>query len=107
MDENKTEHECDCDNDCGDDCGCHEELEMMHLALDDDTEIDCYVLGIFEVKDREYIALVPEDSEDLLLYRYSENEEGIELDNIEDDDEYEAVSDTFDEIFSEEFEEEE
>lgn len=114
MDENKTNHECECGDDktdhecgCGDDCGCNEEMEIMHLSLDDGTDIDCYVLGVFDVNDKEYIALVPEDSEDVLLYRYSETEEGVELDNIEDDAEYEEVGKVFDEIFEEEFEDEE
>lgn len=106
MDENKTNEEHDCD--CGSDCGCEEEFEMMHLILDDDQEVDCYVLGIFDVKDREYIALVPEETEDVLIYRYAENDEdGVELDNIEDDDEYEEVGKVFDELFAEELEEEE
>lgn len=105
MDENKTNEEHDCD--CGSGCGCEEEVEMMHLILDDDKEVDCYVLGIFDVKEKEYIALVPEDSEDVLIYRYTETEdEGIELDNIEDDDEYEEVGKKFDELFAEELEEE-
>lgn len=104
MDENKTNEEHDCD--CGSGCGCEEEVEMMHLILDDDKEVDCYVLGIFDVKEKEYIALVPEDSEDVLIYRYTETEdEGIELDNIEDDDEYEEVGKKFDELFAEELEE--
>ena len=86
-------------------CGCEEELSIMHLVLDDDTELDCHVLGIFEVKDKEYIALVPQDEEEVLLYEYKETEDGVELDNIEDD-EYELVAQTFDEIFEEGFEDE-
>lgn len=114
MEENKTneehEHDCGCDEEhgCGDDCGCNEEHEdMMHLILDDDTEVDCYVLGVFDVEEREYIALVPEDSEDVLIYRYEENEEGPILDSIEEDDEYEKVGKVFDELFSEMIEEQE
>lgn len=112
MDENKTNHECECgedktDHECGCGCGCDEEVEMMHLVLDDDTEVDCYVIGVFDVKDQEYIALLPEDTEDVLIYRYSESDEGPELDNIEDDEEYEEVGKVFDEIFAEEFEDEE
>ncbi len=104
MDENKTNHDCD----CGDDCGCEEEFEMMHLILDDDKEVDCYVLGVFDVKDIEYIALVPEDSDDVLIYKYTETEEdGVQLDNIEDDNEYEEVGKVFDELFAEELEKEE
>lgn len=109
MEENKTNHEHGCGDNCGcgDDCGCEEEYDMMHLILDDDTEVDCYVLGIFDVGESEYIALVPEDSEDVLIYKYEDGEDGPILDSIEDDGEYEEVGKVFDELFSEMIEEQE
>ena len=90
-----------------------EEQEMtVTLALDDDTELECVVLTIFEAGEREYIALLPmegADSEEgeVYLYRYSETESGDPvLDNIEDDDEYEIVADAFDELLdSQEYDE--
>ena len=82
-----------------------EEQELtVTLTLDDDTEVECVVLTIFNAGEREYIALLPvegADSEEgeVYLYRYSETEDGEPaLDNIEDDDEYEAVADAFDEL---------
>lgn len=73
------------------------------LTLDDDTELECVVITIFEVGGRDYIALLPTEGEDadtgeVYLYRYSEADGQPELDNIEDDDEYEIVSDAFDEF---------
>lgn len=90
-----------------------EEQEMtVTLTLDDDTEVECVVLSIFNAGEREYIALLPmegADSEEgeVYLYRYSETEEGEPtLDNIEDDDEYEIVADAFDELLdSQEYDE--
>ena len=90
-----------------------EEQEMtVTLTLDDDTELVCVVLTIFEAGEREYIALLPmegADSEEgeVYLYRYSETESGDPvLDNIEDDDEYEIVADAFDELLdSQEYDE--
>ena len=83
----------------------NEEEEMtVTLTLDDDTEVECFVLTIFTAGERDYIALLPmegEDSEEgeVYLYRYSETEDGTPvLDNIEDDDEYEIVADAFDEM---------
>ena len=83
----------------------NEEEEMtVTLTLDDDTEVECVVLTIFNAGEREYIALLPvegADSEEgeVYLYRYSETEDGEPtLDNIEDDDEYEVVADAFDEL---------
>lgn len=84
-----------------------EEEMTVTLSLDDGSEIQCAVLTIFEVKERDYIALLPVDEADseeseVYLYRYSETEDGEpSLENIEDDDEYEAVADFFDELLDE------
>lgn len=98
---------------CG--CGCghdhddhvHEEMEMetLTLTLDDDTEMECGILGVFAVDgiaDKEYIALLPLEDETFLLYEYKENEDGIELLNIESDDDFEKVSNTFYDLFDDE-----
>lgn len=79
------------------------------LTLDDDSEVECRILTIFDLDDKDYIALLPldEDGEDneegeVFIYRYSEDKEGNpELENIEDEDEYEAVADRFDELLDE------
>ena len=82
-----------------------EEQEMtVTLTLDDDTQVECVVLTVFNAGEHEYIALLPmegADSEEgeVYLYRYSETEDGTpNLDNIEDDDEYEIVAEAFDEL---------
>ena len=83
-----------------------EEQEEMTvtLTLEDDTELECIVLTIFQAGDRDYIALLPMEGQEaeegeVFLYRYSETEDGTPvLDNIEDDDEYEIVADAFDEM---------
>ena len=97
------------DHDCN--CGCNEEVTVT-LTLDNDEELECAVLTIYEVDGKEYIALLPindEENEDgeVFLYRYIETEDGEPtLENIEDDDEYEAAADAFDEWLDEqEFEE--
>ncbi|WIV13930.1 DUF1292 domain-containing protein [Proteiniborus sp. MB09-C3] len=74
-------------------------MEIMTLTLDDGTDMECQVLGVFGVEDEEYIALLPLDDENVLLYKYGETEEGIELENIEDDSEYELVVEAFYELF--------
>lgn len=86
----------------------NEELEQeemtVTLTLDDGTELECVVLTIFDAGEREYIALLPVEGEEaeegeVYLYRYSEDKDGNpNLDNIEDDDEYEIVSDAFDQL---------
>lgn len=80
------------------------------LTLEDDSETECSILMIFELEDQDYIALLPldEDGEpneegEVFIFRYFEDEDGTPgLENIEDDEEYEAVSDRFDELLDEE-----
>lgn len=99
-------HECGCG--CGEHQHNHDEegYQTITLTLDDGSELVCIVIGIFASDDKKYIALVPENEEDgdeVLLYRYKElSEEEVELDVIETDEEFEKVSDTFDEIFGDE-----
>ena len=57
------------------------------------------------VGDKEYIALLPmnDDSDEVLIYRFIDNgeDQDPELENIDDDDEYDAAVDAFDEILDE------
>lgn len=85
-----------------------DEAMFVTLDLDDGTQVECEILTIFDVNGQDYIALLPlaenddEDGEEVFIYRYSEDEDGNpSLDNIEDDDEYEAVADRFDELLDE------
>lgn len=84
---------------CG--CGCeHEEgFETMFLTLDDDTEIECAILGVFDVDDKEYIALLPINEENVLLYEYKEIDGEIELGLIESDEEFDKVSEEFNSLY--------
>lgn len=94
-------HDENCDHD--------HEVPMITITLEDDTEVNCIVINIFEFRDREYIAVLPEeDSEmedEIHIFRYSEDGEYIDLDEIEDEEEFEAVSDYFSQKFEEELEE--
>lgn len=99
MSEHTHDHNCD--------CGCNEEVTVT-LTLDNDEVIECAVLTIYSVDNKEYIALLPLDDEgdneegDVFIYRYIETEDGEPtLENIEDDDEYEAAADAFDEWLDE------
>ena len=61
---------------------------QVTLSLDDGSEVECAILTIFELEEQNY--------------RYFEDEEGNpSLENIEDDEEYEAVADRFDELLDE------
>ena len=77
---------------------------FVTLDLDDGSQLECQILTIFDVDNQNYIALVPVDNdEEVLFYRYFEDEEGNpSLENIDSDDEFDAVSDRFDELLDEE-----
>ena len=80
------------------------EETTVTLTLDDDTTLESIVSNIFQAGDKESIALLPMEGEaaedgEVYLYRYSEDEDGQpNLENIEDDEEFEIVSDAFDEM---------
>ena len=82
---------------------------QVTLSLDDGSEVECAILTIFELEEQNYIALLPLDEDgneneegEVFIHRYFEDEEGNpSLENIEDDEEYEAVADRFDELLDE------
>lgn len=82
-----------------------EDEPTVILTLEDESELECAVLTIFEVEEKEYMALFPldgDDDADILLYGYKEvGEDDLELIYIEDDEEYEKVSDVFDMLLDE------
>ena len=83
------------------------EYSSVTLSLDDGTEVECAVIRTFPAGDKNYIALLPiadidEDESEVYLYRYSINSDNEPvLENIESDEEYEIVSDAFDEEYEE------
>lgn len=100
------------------DCGCNEEHEHSHiltegvvtLTLDDDEEVDCAIITTYKVNSQEYIVLLPLDENgeneegDVWIYRFMRDTTGGSnhgIDAIEDDDEYEAAADAFDEWLDE------
>ena len=79
--------------------------DEMYVQLDlEDGPVDCSIVAIFECNGKDYIALLPlnddgenEDGE-VWIYGHEEDEEGNpSLRYIDDEEEYEAASDAFDE----------
>ena len=81
----------------------NDEEATVTLELDDGTSVECAVLTIFPVGENDYIALLPlegeaADNDEVYLYRYKvEGDNEPVLENIESDEEYELVSEAFDE----------
>ena len=79
----------------------NEECDQITLTLEDGSDLVCDVISVFPVKDKNYIALLPSNEDpdaEIFLYRFIENGKEIELENIEDDEEFDMVSDAFDEL---------
>lgn len=85
-----------------------EDEEMtVEIELEDGTVVNCAVITILMVQEKDYIALLPLDDQgenadgEVWFYGYRENpddpNEEPALDYIEDDEEYERVADAFDE----------
>ncbi len=88
-----------------------DEEMTVDITLENDEVVTCAVITILEVAGKDYIVLLPldengnNDDGEVWFYGYSENpdnpNEEPELIYIEDDDEYEAVADAFDEYLDE------
>ena len=84
-----------------------DEEMTVELDLEAGTRVTCAIVTILTVNEKDYIALLPLDENgqnedgEVWFYGYSENpddpNEEPELTYIEDDEEYEAVADAFDE----------
>ena len=96
---------------CG--CGCgehahdeHNEVETITLEFDDNVEVECEIMGIFDCEGQDYIALLPTDgSDDIYIYAYKEvGDDEFEIVDIEDEELFERVVKEFDAIMEEEAE---
>lgn len=93
-----------CNGSCSE-CGDYENCSSatITLTLDNDEVVECAILTVYEAAGNDYIALLPlneqginEDGE-VYLYRYRVENGTPILENIEDDDEYDAAAEGFDE----------
>ena len=90
-----------------------EEEMTVDMELEDGTNVTCAVITILTVNEKDYIVLLPLDENgenhegEVWFYGYKEDENDPnaepELSYIDDDDEYEAAADRFDEWLDEAF----
>jgi hypothetical protein len=70
-------------------------------------EVECAIMASFPVNNKDYIALLPLskidglDDDEILLYSYTRQGEEFDLQEITDEDEFDLVADTFDEMLDE------
>ena len=76
----------------------------LTVELDEGGEATFQILKIFEVNGQDYIAVCPTDGcEDVYFYRHFEDADGNpSIGNIETDEEFEEVTDVFDQILDDE-----
>jgi len=99
--DNEKDHNCPDGCDCDHDHGHGENKPTVTLTLEDDSEVECAILGTFDVDNNEYIALVPLNSDEALIYKFAEHGDGeIELSLIDDDYEFQKASEAFYEVFA-------
>ena len=93
---NKTKAEYDTDTEYDED----DEPMYITLAFEDNTEMECEILGTFDFEGSEYIALLADDgTDDVYIYEYRElDDEEFELIDIEDDNLFQRVSDEFEKL---------
>jgi hypothetical protein len=97
---------CNCEEhdgcDCGDDC----ESNVITLDLEDGPH-DFNILSMVELKGKKFLALSEVGSMEYDIFQMTEDGDSIELSYVEDDDDFNAVADEFDKIFSSEMDDEE
>ena len=78
--------------------------ELVTLTMEDGSEVNCEIVALYPYEEEFYIALLPVNGEDagkntVYIYRYAEDENGEPvLENIENEEEYQAAADAFDEF---------
>lgn len=87
--------------------GYDDEEMTVELELEDGKTVSCAIITILTVAQKDYIVLLPLDEDgnnedgEVWFYRYAEDEDNPDaepsLSYIDNDEEYEAVADAFDE----------
>lgn len=75
--------------------------DKLTLSFEDGEELEVEVMGVFDVKGREYIALLQKEADEVYLYRYLGGENDLELGEIESDEELEEATEAFHAIMDE------
>ncbi len=83
-----------------------ENEDTIILSLED-GDVECGIVASFPLNGKDYVALLPLtpleglEEDEILLYAYTREDDNFQLIEIEDDDEFDAVADFFDELLDE------
>lgn len=94
------------DDEHGNGCDCGECEDVITLIDENGEEKDFTVIDILELDGSEYAILLPvddEDTDEAIILKFAQDNEGNEiLVDIDDDEEWEKVADTWEEMMSRE-----
>lgn len=81
-----------------------DEADIITLEFDDGEDVECEIMGIFDYDGNDYIALIPlDDSDDVYIYGYKEvDDDAFEILDITDDELFGKVVEEFDAIMASE-----
>ncbi|MGL4484810.1 MAG: DUF1292 domain-containing protein [Anaerovoracaceae bacterium] len=79
-----------------------DEQDVITLEFDDGEEVECEIMGVFDVNEKEYIALIPDDgSDDVYIYGYKEvGEDEFSLIDLDDEAEFEVAVKEFEALMA-------
>lgn len=81
------------------------EDQFLTLEWDDGSSVECEIIDDIELDGKKYVALLPIDEDQAIIFSYVEEEDGeIQLGNLEDE-EFDKVSQAFLDNYPEEEEE--
>lgn len=84
----------------------YEDFDIMTITTEDGEEVECAIIDTFAVRDRDYIAIIAlkdieDENSNVLLYELEVLEDGQPKLNVINDDVFEEVVETFEEIMKE------
>ena len=83
----------------------YSEDEVTTLEFDEGDSFECGIMGVFDLDDKQYIALEPlDESNDVYLYGYVPTDDDFELLDIPEED-FDRVAAEFDRLMDEPVEE--
>ncbi|HNV92393.1 MAG TPA: DUF1292 domain-containing protein [Candidatus Cloacimonas sp.] len=91
------------DHICDEECECND--NFITLEMDDGTLKNFFIIGNLENEGKYYIALVAEGESNYDILQVTEEGDNVNLNYIDDDNEYNTIADKFDELYQKELKE--
>ena len=76
----------------------YEEDDIITLEYDNGDEEECGIIGVFDVDDKDYIALNPLGTSEVYIYGYKEYEDDFELIDDLTDEEFAKATKEFESL---------